>query len=112
MPQGCKTQSAAGHDLCVAAFADRNSVAHKPAVKRLTMKEYERNTAYDYLRVLASFGVIILHIAAKKFLSLSVYSNEWQVLNFYDSIVRWTVPVFVMISGALFLNRDIPIRKL
>ena len=76
------------------------------------MKEHERNTAYDYLRVLASFGVIILHIAAKKFLSLSVYSNEWQVLNFYDSIVRWTVPVFVMISGALFLNRDIPIRKL
>ena len=78
----------------------------------MTMKEHERNTAYDYLRVLASFGVIILHIAAKKFLSLSVYSNEWQVLNFYDSIVRWTVPVFVMISGALFLNRDIPIRKL
>lgn len=36
----------------------------------MTMKEYERNTAYDYLRVLASFGVIILHIAAKKFLSL------------------------------------------
>ena len=33
-------------------------------------------------------------------------------MNFWDSIVRWTVSVFVMISGALFLSRDIPIKKI
>ena len=35
-------------------------------------------------------------------------------MNFYDSIVRWAVPVFVMISGSLFLNPDkaIPFKKI
>ena len=40
---------------------------------------------------------------------------DWHVLNFYHGcLVRWAVPVFVMISGALFLNPDknIPIKKL
>ena len=30
----------------------------------------------------------------------------------YTALVRWPVPVFVMMSGALFLSRDIPIRKI
>ena len=76
------------------------------------MKEFGRNNAYDYLRISASLGVMVLHLAAQKYHSISMYSHEWQVLNFYDSIVRWTVPVFVMISGALFLSRDITIDKL
>ena len=46
--------------------------------------------------------------------ALSASSFEWQVLNLYDSLVRWGVPVFVMISGALFLNphKVIPFRKI
>ena len=76
------------------------------------MKEFGRNNAYDYLRISASLGVMVLHLAAQKYHSISVYSHEWQVLNFYDSIVQWTVPVFVMISGALFLSRDISLDKI
>ncbi len=76
------------------------------------MKEYKRNYAYDYLRILASFGVIILHLAAQMYHAINIYSSEWQTLNFYDSIVRWTVPVFVMISGSLFLSKDVPIKKI
>lgn len=30
----------------------------------------------------------------------------------YVALVRWPVPVFVMMSGALFLSKDIPIRKI
>jgi len=41
-----------------------------------------------------------------------VESFDWQCLNFYDGCVRWCVPVFVMISGALFLRADIKIKKL
>ena len=38
---------------------------------------------------------------------------EWAIFNFYDSAVRWGVPIFVMISGALFLNKkDIPVKKI
>ncbi|MBE7064583.1 MAG: hypothetical protein E7384_02050 [Ruminococcaceae bacterium] len=53
-----------------------------------------------------------MHIAAQNFVSSQVSSFEWYVFNFFDSVVRWGVPVFVMISGALFLERDFPIRKI
>ena len=67
---------------------------------------------FDYLRVFATFSVMILHISAQNWYTTDVNGIEWQVFNFFDSIVRWGVPVFVMLSGALFLNREITIRKL
>lgn len=67
---------------------------------------------FDYLRVLGVLAVIILHIAASGCYSNDVNSFEWNVFNFYDSIVRWAVPVYVMISGALFLGRDVPLSKI
>ncbi len=76
------------------------------------MEILERKVAFDYLRILASFGVMILHLCAQYWKFINVYSREWQIFNFYDSIVRWTVPVFVMISGALFLNRIISLKTL
>ncbi len=72
-----------------------------------------RKIYLDYLRVFATFAVIMLHIAAQNWYSYDVSGGEWRTLNFYDSIVRWGVPVFVMISGALFLNREeIPLKKI
>lgn len=71
-----------------------------------------RTIYFDYLRVFATFAVMILHISAQNWSTTDVNGMEWQVFNFYDSIVRWGVPVFVMISGALFLNRDIPLKTI
>lgn len=52
-------------------------------------------------------------IAALGWYATDLHSFEWQVFNFWHgSAVTWAVPVFVMISGALFLSRDIPIRKI
>lgn len=70
----------------------------------------ERTIYFDYLRVSATFAVIILHIAAQNYYLIDINGFDWQVFNFFDSIVRWGVPVFVMISGALFLNREIPLK--
>ncbi|MBQ9389586.1 MAG: acyltransferase family protein [Synergistaceae bacterium] len=64
------------------------------------------------MRVFGALAVIVLHVSASKYNVLDVSSLEWAVINFYDGIVRWAVPVFVMISGALFLNRDIPLKKI
>lgn len=66
----------------------------------------------DYLRVFATFAVIILHVAAQNWHNVDVSSFEWQVFNFYDSVFTWCVAVFVMISGTLFLSRDISIKTL
>lgn len=58
----------------------------------------------DLLRILAAFAVIMIHVAADHNWAL-FYSEEWVWRTIYKSISRWSVPVFVMISGALFLNK-------
>ena len=71
-----------------------------------------RKVYFDYLRVFATFAVMILHISAQNWYSTDVNGFDWQIFNFFDSIVRWGVPVFVMISGSLFLNREISLSKI
>ena len=68
----------------------------------------------DLLRIFATMSVVLLHATPISQMELDVASAQWNVLNFISSMVRWGVPVFFMISGALFLDpakkRDI--RKL
>ena len=49
----------------------------------------ERTIYFDYIRVFATFAVIILHISAQNWYSTDVNGFDWQVFNFFDSIVRW-----------------------
>lgn len=72
----------------------------------------ERVIYFDVLRILAIFFVMVLHIAAGSWSDTDVNSYEWSMMNFYDSISRWGVPVFVMINGSLFLSREISIERL
>jgi surface polysaccharide O-acyltransferase-like enzyme len=60
----------------------------------------------DLLRIAATFGVIILHVSVSKWYDTPVHSFNWQIMNVYDSLARWTVPIFVMISGALHLRQN------
>lgn len=76
------------------------------------MEKTERTVYFDYMRVFAVFAVIIIHLSAQNFYSTDVNGLAWQTFNFFSSIARWSVPVFVMISGALFLDREIPVRTL
>lgn len=55
--------------------------------------------------------MIMLHVSAGGVIGCPVGSVEWEICNVYDSMVRWCVPVFVMISGALFLGRDVSMRN-
>ena len=65
----------------------------------------ERIIYFDYLRVLATMAVIFLHVAAQNWYNTDINTLNWHVFNIYDSIVRWGVPIFIMISGALFLEK-------
>jgi surface polysaccharide O-acyltransferase-like enzyme len=87
----------------------------------------------DYVRVFATLAVIFLHCAGDilykvEFIELPLRPNwagnfeesasnvwhnlglyyghysQWWISNIYDSAVRWCVPVFVMLSGALLLR--------
>src|SRR5690349_17287048 len=59
------------------------------------------------LRMIALFAVIILHTTSPV---LGQYHKVpmwiWLTGDFYNSLVRFAVPVFVMISGALLLNKE------
>jgi surface polysaccharide O-acyltransferase-like enzyme len=68
----------------------------------------EQNKLYyaDYLRVLATLAVIFLHSAGDLLYHFKLNDMDltrWWTGNIYDSVVRWCVPVFVMLSGALLL---------
>lgn len=69
----------------------------------------QRTIYFDYLRVIACFAVIILHVSALQYSAYVESPFEWSVINVYDSATRFCVPIFIMISGALFLD---PARKI
>ena len=63
----------------------------------------------DSLRICAAFMVVLLHVSAQYWNVTAVSSNEWKTFNFYDSLARPAVPIFVMLSGMFLLE---PQRKL
>ncbi len=67
---------------------------------------------FDYLRIAAISAVVLLHLAAQNLRAVDIGSPTWHIFNIYDSLVRWGVPVFIMISGALFLSKEQPIKKI
>lgn len=79
--------------------------------------EQQSNTnriAYlDILRILAIFSIVLSHIFADGYFN-SFKEYNWYVDTIGDSLVRWSVPVFIMISGVLFLNpqKAVPIKRL
>lgn len=59
----------------------------------------------DYLRVIAAISVVVLHISARVVSSNSDFTTYyWWTGNIVDSAVRWSLPIFVMISGFLLLQ--------
>ena len=64
----------------------------------------ERLIYLDMMRIFATFTVIVLHASAQHWLDVPTNSYEWQVFNIYNSFVRFNVQLFVLISGALFLD--------
>ena len=67
---------------------------------------------FDCLRAVAILAVVVLHISGQNFRYIDVHSGDWLAMNFWESMSRWGVPVFTMISGALFLNSDYTIGRL
>lgn len=58
----------------------------------------------DNSRIVAVFAVVFLHVAADVLFINDIGAEFWWYANFFDSAVRWCVPVFVMLSGALLLD--------
>ncbi len=73
----------------------------------------ERYAYMDWLRVVAILTVVGIHVLSKIINAESPEAWEWQLANALDSALRWCVPVFFMLSGALLLTHkpDEPVWK-
>lgn len=75
----------------------------------------QRKYYLDYLRVAAIVAVVLMHAAGRCCGGDdNARSYVWQVCNIFSSGTRWAVPIFVMISGSLFLDvhKRLPLRVL
>lgn len=61
-----------------------------------------RMVKYDVLRIVASFSIVLLHVSASYWSVVDIYGREFMVMTVYNSLTRFAVPVFFMLSG-LFL---------
>ncbi|MPM13097.1 O-acetyltransferase WecH [bioreactor metagenome] len=86
----------------------QNMVAEPSAVLAV-----QRNGAIDILKSIAIFGVLTIH-ATFAGLAGSVASANWFASVFWGSIVRASVPIFLMCSGALLLDpkKELPLSVL
>lgn len=59
----------------------------------------------DFLRFLAAFSVIVIHVLGPfRYLYGDIADSQWLAAAGINSLSRWAVPVFMMISGALLLS--------
>lgn len=69
---------------------------------------------FDVLRVVSIFFVIVIHVTSAGMKLCAPVTAVWRVNWLVNSISRWAVPVFFMVSGALFLepSRELTLKKL
>ena len=58
----------------------------------------------DLLRSVSVIAVIMLQLSYSRLTAASVNSSAWTVYNAYSALTRWSVPIFVMLSGAFLLD--------
>ena len=59
------------------------------------------------IRLVALYAVIILHVTSLLLMQYGKVSmNDWMVADVFNAIVRFAVPAFVMVTGALLLHRE------
>ena len=67
----------------------------------------QRSGSLDVIRVCACLAVVLLHLCATIVTQPDQLGTvSWHLANLFDSATRWCVPVFVMLSGALLLDRN------
>ena len=57
----------------------------------------------EYLRVLCAFAVILVHVSGQNWFKIPIGSRDWVIQAFYNIAGRFSVCVFCMLTGALFL---------
>ncbi len=84
-----------------------NAVERKAPAAGVTTN-VNRWGAADQLKALAIVGVLLIHVSSGGYNS-RLGSFDWYSALFWGSISRSSVPIFLMVSGALTLDPDYPL---
>ena len=83
-----------------------NSIQQSAKLETPTVASSKSLLEYDAIRFFAAFSVIAVHVATPALGNLSASGNyNWWVANFYQSLFRSGIPLFLMLTGALLLHR-------
>lgn len=73
----------------------------------------ENRIAYlDYLRVISTLFIIVLHFSSYGLYFVTSNSYEGIVLSSYLQLSTFAVPMFIIISGSLFLGKNISTKTI
>ena len=94
-------------------------------MKEIAHRSKIRNVDLDFCRSVACLAVVLIHVIYPFWDSIPVVlmpineyamsasggllesdTYEWMICSIIDAVCRFSVPVFVIISGALILNKD------
>jgi len=71
------------------------------------MQQENKTLWFDNLRVIATIGVIGIHVSSDyQPSSGTIPAYDFWIGNIFDSASRFSVPIFVMLSGALLLAKE------
>ena len=75
---------------------------------------YKRNYSLDIARIVATLTVVMIHCSGTFVKNYKQYTSEFIFGNLFDSISRIGVPLFLMISGSLFLDerREVTLKNI
>lgn len=80
--------------------------------KSSTKSAGKRFIYIDMLRIISIVAVIVLHITASLLTRTNDFTTtSWWVSNVFNSVCRFAVPVFFMISGAMILRTEVKSLK-
>lgn len=69
---------------------------------------------FDLLKIISCFAVVVIHVISEFWYDLNPNNVNFIILTIIDSIIRFAVPIYFMVSGALFLdeNKTITIKDI
>lgn len=75
------------------------------------VSDVKKDISFELMRSLACFFVIAIHVYSGLFsIPNKVYLKTWLQSDIAMSVSRFAVPLFIMITGALLLKKDVNIK--
>jgi len=86
---------------------EKNENIYICKIKNIYKDKDSRVYYLDCLRIFCSFFVILIHVSAYYYYNSALGSYNFKISYYYNFLSRFSVPNFFMISGAVFLSRDL-----